>query len=167
MPESKSRKKIDIAAVAATIGTLYPSPYDTPCRARERRKLGDAAGLTQFGVNLLTLPPGAWSAQRHWHTGSDEFVYVIKGQVTLVTDDGEETLIAGDAAGFKAGDETGHCLQNRGDAPAQVLEIGTRTADDAAYYPGIDLVSPASGKPAFYTHVDGTPYEDIKRRGPA
>ncbi len=159
-------KKIAIAALSATIGTLYPPPYDTPCRARERRKLGDAAGLTQFGVNLLTLPPGAWSAQRHWHTASDEFIYVLEGEVTLVTDNGEETLAAGDAAGFKAGEETGHCLQNRTDTPAQVLEIGTRTSTDTARYPGLDLISPPEGKPAFYTHLDGTPYEDIKRRGP-
>lgn len=159
-------KKIDIAALPATVGTLYPTPYDAPCRARERRKLGDAAGLTQFGVNLLTLPPDAWSAQRHWHTDTDEFVYVLQGTVTLVTDDGEEILAAGDAAGFKAGDENGHCLQNHSGEVALVLEIGTRASQDAAYYPGLDLISPAEGKPAFYTHRDGTPYEDIKRRGP-
>ncbi len=100
-------KKIDIDAIAPTIGTLYPSPFDQPCRARRRQKLGDAAGLTQFGVNLLVLPPGAWSSQRHWHTATDEFVYVLAGEVTLVTDGGEEILRAGDAAGFKAGDPDG------------------------------------------------------------
>ena len=94
-------KRIDIAALAPVIGTLYPPPYDEPCRARARTKLGDAAGLTQFGVNLLHLPPGAWSSQRHWHTAGDEFVYVLSGEVTLVTDAGEEILHAGDAAGFR------------------------------------------------------------------
>jgi len=160
-------KKIHVGAVPSIVGTLYPTPFDGPCRARERKKLGDAAGLTQFGVNLLTLPPGAWSAQRHWHTGSDEFVYVLDGEVTLVTNDEREALIAGDAAGFAAGDENGHCFQNHTDKTALLLEIGTRVAGDTAYYPDIDLVSPGDGKPAIYTHRDGTPYTDIKRRGPA
>ena len=119
-------KRIDVAELAAVVGTLYPSPFDAPCRARQRRKLGDAAGLSQFGVNLLRLPPGAWSSQRHWHTGGDEFVYVLSGEVVLVTDGGEEILRAGDAAGFPAGDSNGHCLQNRSGSDVQVLEIGTR-----------------------------------------
>ena len=85
-------KRIDVATVAAVIGTLYPPPYDEPCRIRERRRLGDAAGLQQFGVNLLRLPPGAWSSQRHWHSHEDEFVYVLSGEVTLVTDAGAELL---------------------------------------------------------------------------
>src|SRR5215469_9382033 len=125
-----SSKRIDIAALAPLIGTLYPPPFDEPCRQRQRRKLGDAAGLTQFGINLLTLPPGAWSSQRHWHTGGDEFVYVVSGEVTLVTDGGAELLRAGDCAGFKAGDTNGHHLQNRSDKEVQVLEIGTRVAED-------------------------------------
>lgn len=159
-------KKIRVDAVPAIVGTLYPSPYDAPCRARERQKLGDAAGLTQYGVNLLTLAPGAWSAQRHYHTNQDEFVYVLEGTVTLVMDDGEEELGPGDAAGFKAGEANGHCLQNRSSARALVLEIGTRTDDDTCYYPGLDMIAPAGGKPAIYTHLDGTPYENIRRRGP-
>jgi hypothetical protein len=99
-------KRIDAALIVPVIGTDYPAPFDQRCRTRERRKLGDQANLTQFGVNLLRLIPGAWSSQRHWHTGSDEFVYVISGEVVLVSDDGEEMLRAGDAAGFKAGDAT-------------------------------------------------------------
>lgn len=159
-------KRIDVAAIAPVIGSLYPQPFDQPCRARERQKLGDAAGLTQFGVNLLRLPAGAWSSQRHWHMGSDEFIYVVAGEVTLVTDEGEEILRRGDAAGFKAGDTNGHCLRNLSHDEALVLEIGTRTADDSAHYPEVDLVAPAGGKPAVFTHRDGTPYTDIKRRGP-
>jgi uncharacterized cupin superfamily protein len=158
--------KIDIDAAPTLAGTLYPSPYDEPCRARVRKKLGDAAGLSQFGVNLLTLPPGAWSAQRHFHSQEDEFVYVLEGEVTLVTDQGSEQLKAGDAAGFRAGDPNGHCLKNLSGAPARVLEIGSRVTGDAAVYPDIDLLAPAGGKPAIYTHKDGTPYLDIKRRGP-
>jgi len=159
-------KRIDVAKLEGVVGTLYPSPFDLPCRARERTKLGDVAGLTQYGVNLLRLPPGAWSSQRHWHTAGDEFIYVLSGEVTLVTDEGDEVLHAGDAAGFKANDPNGHCLQNRSERDAQVLEVGTRLPDDAAYYSDIDMMAPAGGKPAIYTHRDGTPYTGIRRRGP-
>src|SRR5579863_10782910 len=119
-------KRIDVAALPSVVGTTYPPPYDAPCLTRERKRLGDVAGLTQYGVNLLRLPPGAWSSQRHWHTTEDEFVYVLSGEVTLVTDAGEEVLRAGDAAGFKANDGNGHCLQNRSGSDATVLEVGTR-----------------------------------------
>jgi uncharacterized cupin superfamily protein len=159
-------KRIDARALSAVVGTLYPPPFDQPCRARERTKLGDPAGLTQFGVNLLRLPPGAWSSQRHWHTGEDEFVYVIAGEVSLVTDAGEEVLRAGDAAGFPANDPNGHCLQNRSAHDAVVLEIGSRVAGSVGHYSDIDMMAPAGGKPAPYTRRDGTPYTDIKRRGP-
>src|SRR5260221_439665 len=130
-------KRIDVPALEPIVGTLYPSPFDEPCRARERKRLGDAGGLKQFGVNLLRLPPGTWSSQRHWHTGEDEFVYVLTGEVTLVTDSGDEVLRAGDAAGFKANDGDGHCLQNRSAHDAQVLEIGTRVPESMGYYSDI------------------------------
>jgi len=159
-------KRIDPASVVPFVGTLYPPPFDRPCRARERRKLGDAAGLTQFGVNLLTLPPGAWSAQRHWHSHEDEFIYVLEGEVVLVTDAGENVLRRGDAAGFKGGDPDGHCLQNRGNSAAVVLEVGSRTEQDRADYPGIDMITAPKGSGAVYLHRDGTPYTDIRRRGP-
>ena len=161
-------KRIDVAAIPPFAGMPYPAPFDEPCRNRERRKLGDAAGLTQFGVNLLRLPPGVWSSQRHYHTGSDEFVYVLSGEVTLVTDEGEEILRAGDAAGFKAGDTNGHCLQNRSQNDVLALEIGTRIGDDAAYYSDIDMMAevPKKGRPVVYTHRDGTPYPPNQRRGP-
>jgi uncharacterized cupin superfamily protein len=160
------KKRIDVAALSAVLGTLYPPPFDLPWRARERTKLGDAAGLSQFGVNLCRLPPGAWSSQRHWHSREDEFVYVLCGEVVLVTDGGEEILRAGDAAGFPAGDTNGHCLQNRSDRDAEILEVGTRVPGDAGYYSDIDMIAPAGGKPAVYTRRDGTPYQDIRRRGP-
>ena len=155
-------KRIDVASLAVLTGTTYPPPYDEPCLARMRTRLGDAAGLTQFGVNLLRLPPGAWSAQRHWHVGEDEFICVLSGEVTLVTDAGDEILHPGDFAGFKAGDKNGHCLQNRSNADATVLEVGTRAVGgDAAYYPECDMVARSGG----YTRRDGTPYPKQERRG--
>jgi uncharacterized cupin superfamily protein len=159
-------KRIDPNALTAVVGTLYPPPFDAPCRARQRTKLGDVAGLTQFGVNLLRLPSGAWSSQRHWHTGEDEFVYVVAGEVVLVSDGGEEVLREGDAAGFAANNADGHCLQNRSAREAVVLEIGSRVAGSIGHYSDIDMVAPAGGKPVAYTHRDGTPYTDIRRRGP-
>jgi uncharacterized cupin superfamily protein len=155
-------KRIDVAKLEAVTGTLYPAPFDEPCRARERKKLGDMAGLTQFGVNLLRLPPGAWSSQRHWHEREDEFVYVISGEVTLVTDDGEEVLRAGDTAGFKANEPNGHCLQNHSGHDVVVLEIGSRAAGETAHYSDIDMMAHAGS----YTHRDGTPYPKAARRGP-
>lgn len=157
-------KKIDVAKLMPVVGTLYPQPFDEPCLSRERSRLGDAAGLTQFGVNLLRLPPGAWSSQRHWEILSDEFVYVLAGEVTLMTDDGPELLHAGDAAGFKAGDPNGHCLQNHSGKDALVLEIGTRIAGDSAHYSDIDMIAQPEGAPAMYTRRDGTPYPASGRR---
>jgi uncharacterized cupin superfamily protein len=151
-------KKIDLAAVPERRGSAYPEPFDQPCRTRARRSLGDAVGLTQFGVNLLTLPPGAWSSQRHWHSLEDEFVYVLAGEVTLVTSAGEETLRAGDCAGFRAGDPDGHHLVNRSQAEARVLEVGTRADDDqdTTDYPDIDMIHAAGG--VGFVRRDGTPY---------
>jgi uncharacterized cupin superfamily protein len=150
-------KKIDLGSAPSTAGTLYPPPYDEPCLKRHRIRLGDAAGLTQFGVNLCRLPPGTWSSQRHWHQKEDELIYVVEGEVVLVTDAGEEVLRAGDSAGFKAGEPDGHCFQNRSGADAVILEVGTRApGGDTATYPDIDLLA----EPGYrgYKHRDGTPY---------
>ena len=150
-------KKIDLAAAPHAKGARYPMPYDEPCAPRERWRLGDAAGLTQFGVNLLRLPAGAWSSQRHWHSAEDELVYVLEGEVVLVTDDGEELLAAGDSAGFKAGEANGHHLQNRSGREAVMLEIGSRKRDEGSIdYPDIDLVFPEGGKG--FARRDGRPY---------
>jgi uncharacterized cupin superfamily protein len=156
-------KRIDMGKLQTVVGTLYPPPFDEPCRARERTRLGDVAGLTQFGVNLLRLPPGAWSSQRHWHTGEDEFVYIVSGEIVLLTDAGEEVLRAGDCAGFKANDRVGHCLQNRSGQDVVVLEIGSRVPTSVGHYSDIDMMAtPGVG----YTHRDGTPYPKAERRGP-
>src|SRR5689334_18720813 len=99
--------------VPMRVGSGYPAPLDKPCQQRGRRRLGDQFGLTQFGANQLELPPGAWSSQRHWHERQDEFVYVLEGEVTLVTNEGETVLKAGMFAGFRAGQANGHHLVNR------------------------------------------------------
>jgi uncharacterized cupin superfamily protein len=135
-------------------GTDYPAPHDVPCRQRRRRRLSDAFGLSQFGVNLLELPPGAWSSQRHWHERQDEFVYVLEGEVTLVTDEGETILIAGMVAGFRAGEANGHHLTNRSNALARVLEMGTRTAEETARYPDIGMMY---REDQGYSTLDGRP----------
>lgn len=148
-------KKIDLSAAPTRFGTGYPAPHDAPCRDRKRWQLGEVAGLTQFGVNLLRLAPGVWSSQRHWHTHEDEFVYVLEGEVVLITDAGEEVLRAGDSAGFKAGVKDGHHLVNRSDAEVVLLEVGSRDdANDCGEYPDIDMIFTPDG----FAHKDGTPY---------
>jgi uncharacterized cupin superfamily protein len=147
-------KRIDSKATPASVGSKYPAPYAVPCAGRVRNRLGDAAELTDFGVNLLRLPPGTWSSQRHWHTAEDEFVYVLEGEVVLVTDAGEETLRPGDCAGFKAGVEDGHHLQNRSQTDVVLLEVGSRKAEDAGDYPDIDMRFSPDG----YTRKDGSPF---------
>ena len=150
-------KRIDLPKVPTVAGSGYPAPFDRACAGRKRQRIGDAAGLSDFGVNLLRLPPGAWSSQRHWHSAEDEFVYVLEGEVVLVTDMGEETLRSGDCAGFKAGVQDGHHLQNRSAGEAVVLEVGSRkTQEDAGDYPDIDLRFLKND--AGFTRKDGTPY---------
>ncbi len=146
--------KLDLTKVPVRTGTRYPAPYDAPCRDRHRLQLGDGGGLTQFGVNLLTLKPGVWSSQRHWHRGEDEFVYILSGEVVLITDAGEELMKAGDCAAFPANDGNGHHLVNRSSADATLLEVGTRSGGDSGVYPDIDMLFGARG----FTRKDGTPY---------
>ena len=153
--------KIDIESAPTRFGAGYPPPYDEPCKARRRWKLGDAGGLSQFGVNLLRLPAGAWSSQRHWHTAEDEFVWVVEGEVVLVDNDGEQLLKAGDCAAFPAGVANGHHLQNRSGAEAVLLEMGSRRpAEDGCDYPDIDLM--LTDGAVEYSHKDGTPYVDTQ-----
>jgi uncharacterized cupin superfamily protein len=152
--------KIDVAQVPVRVGSKYPAPFDEPCRARKTQALGNAAGLTQFGVNLQRLEPGAWSSQRHWHSHEDEFVYVLQGEVWLVTDAGEQRLAAGDCAGFKAAVRDGHHLQNRSSQDAVLLVVGSRNDEDGGEYPDIDMVFEPRRYSAGnrYAHKDGTPY---------
>ncbi len=151
---------IDRSAVPEIVGTRYPAPYDVPCRERRVRRLGEAGGLTHFGVSEVVLPPGSWSSQRHWHTAEDEFVWVVEGEVVLVTDAGETVMRAGECAAFKAGVRDGHCVHNRTTMPARLLAAGNRSDDDHAEYPDLDLVTTPgrySGRGGF-RHRDGTPY---------
>jgi uncharacterized cupin superfamily protein len=119
--------------------------------------LGDAFGLSQFGVNLLELPPGSWSSQRHWHERQEELVYVLEGEVTLVTDEGETTLTAGMTAGFRAGTGNGHHLVNRSDRIARVIEVGTRTIEEVAHYSDIGMMFREDAGGAGYFTADGRP----------
>ncbi len=148
-------KRIDIEGAPISTGSRYPEPFAAQCSNKLRRRLAVAAGLEQIGINMLELEPGAWSSQRHWHTRADEFVYVLEGEVVLVTEAGEEILRAGDCAAFRPGDADGHHLQNRTVARARVLEIGSANLrDDEAHYPDVDLHATAAG----YFRKDGTPY---------
>ena len=152
--------KIDITKAPVRTGTGYPPPFDALVKARQWQKLGDLAGLTKFGVNLVTLPPGTWSSQRHWHQLEEEFVWVLEGEAVMVTDAGEETMRAGDCAGFRAGDRNGHHFQNRSAADVLFLVVGTREPGDSGEYPDIDLKFAENPKidASVYFHKDGRPY---------
>src|SRR5882762_11854017 len=153
--------KIDVNSVPERKGSGYPAPFQEKVGDRVKKPLGNAGGLSDFGVNLTRLPPGSWSSQRHWHTAEDEFVYVLSGEVTLVTDTGEETLRAGDCAAFPKNAPNGHHLINKGGATATYLEIGSRLEDDSCHYPDIDLY--IDGKIGEFAHKDGTLYPRTRK----
>ena len=148
--------KIDIASLPFDTRTGYPPPYDKIVAGRSRKRLGNAAGLDQFGVNLTTLKPGASSALRHWHELEDEFVFMLEGEVALIENEGETTLRPGDAAGFKAGVANGHHLVNRSDRDAVYLEIGSRRADERAHYSDVDLAVARIDGAFRYTRKNGS-----------
>lgn len=149
--------KIDIANLPLETGTIYPPPYDQLVVGRARKRLGNAAGLDQFGVNLTTLAPGAASALRHWHEREDEFIYVLEGEVVLIENEGETLLKAGDSAGFKANTPNGHHLVNRSDRPVIYLEVGTRSKHERAEYPDVDLVAVRDDDGMRVTRRNGEP----------
>ncbi|HEX5162265.1 MAG TPA: cupin domain-containing protein [Steroidobacteraceae bacterium] len=148
--------RIDVATVPARKGSGYPAPFDAPCASRTRKRLGDAGGLKDFGVNLMTLPPGGWSSQRHWHSHEDEFVFVLEGELVLVEDEGETPLRAGDCAAFPKNSGNGHHLVNRSAVTAVYLEVGSRQPADLTTCSDIDLNSANSD--GRFVHKDGTPY---------
>lgn len=131
--------KIDIDALPEDSGSIYPAEFHHIVRGRFRKRLGNAGGLSQFGVNLCRLEPGAASSLRHWHESEDELVYILEGELVLVEDEGETVLRPGEAAAFKAGSGNSHHLVNRGDSPALILEIGTRAPADTVHYADVDL----------------------------
>jgi uncharacterized cupin superfamily protein len=150
--------KIDIAKAQVRTGSAYPAQLKKPVEGREKTVLGDLAGLTQFGVNLTKLKPGAASSLRHWHEQEDEFIYVLEGELSLVEDGGETPLKPGDAAGWKAGVANGHMLVNKSSRDAIYLEIGSRVPRERAHYPDYDLLYTRDENGIRVTHRDGTPY---------
>jgi uncharacterized cupin superfamily protein len=150
--------KIDVAAVPERQGASYPPPFGAPCAERIRQRLGNAGGLTDFGVNLMRLPPGGWSSQRHWHSHEDEFVYVLEGELVLVEDGGETVFHAGDCAAFAKGIGDGHHLINRSGKLAVYLEVGSRHPDDLTTCSDIDLMS--ANADGLWRHKNGSPYPE-------
>jgi uncharacterized cupin superfamily protein len=150
---------LDPETVAPRTSSAYPTEeFRRVTAGRAKRGLGDALGLTTFGVNLTRLDPGAASALRHWHRRQDEFVYVLDGELTLITDEGEQVLGPGTCAGFPGGVPNGHHLVNRTDRAATYLEVGDRLPGDAADYPDVDLCVRATAAGWKYFHKDGRSY---------
>ena len=149
----------DPMRVPGRTSTIYPAPFNEGFEGRIKRALTQPLGLTQFGVNLTTLEPGAKSSLRHWHAKEDEFIYVLSGELVLVTMQGETQVLPGCAVGFPAGDENGHQLINRGTVAATYLEIGTRSPDEDATYPDVDLKAVKRGGVYRFFHKNGEPYE--------
>jgi uncharacterized cupin superfamily protein len=152
--------KIDIAAVPVQQIASYPAKFAAVIAGREKQRLGDAVGLTQFGVNITRIRPGSASALLHWHEQEDEFVYVLEGELVLREDGGECLLRPGDAAGFKAGSGIGHCLVNRGPGDAVYLEIGTRAASERVHYSDVDMIMERDSSGRRYRNRSGTSIED-------
>lgn len=153
---------IDPARAPVKTGSIYPEPYAGMMRGRSSLRLGEAGGLTQFGVNLVTLEPGALSSLRHWHRHEDEFVMVTEGECTLVQDAGETVMRAGDCAAFPAGDPDGHHFINRSDRVARFLVVGTRAPREVATYSDVDLRLEIEAGKARFTHKDGSDFRGVR-----
>ncbi len=151
--------KLDLDTIPQTNATGYPAPFDAAVAGRWYRRLAPAAGLTELGVSHVTLAPGAWSSQRHWHATEDEFVVMLEGTAVLVEDAAETMLHAGDVATFPKGVPNGHHLQNRSDAPCVFLAVGAGPRGDGDYS-DIDMRFGPRG----YFHKDGTPYDTVRLR---
>ena len=151
--------KVDIAKVPVRSGSFYPAEFQAEHKGRHKQALGDVVGLTQFGVNISRIEPGASTALRHWHEQEDEFIYMLEGELVLIENDGETVLKPGDAAGFKADSGNGHQLVNRTPRDAVYLEIGTRSMNERVDYADVDMLMIRDDKGARYTHKNGDPYE--------
>lgn len=158
MPEPKPIA-IKANSQIARLGSGYPDPFDKPCLERQKKPLGDAFGLSDYGINLVTLTAGTWSSQRHWHSAEDEFIYVLEGRPVLITDEGETELEPGMCAGFVAGDANGHHLVNRTDGDVVYLEVGSRRNEDDVDYSDIDMQVKRRGYGGVFTHKDGSPFD--------
>jgi uncharacterized cupin superfamily protein len=150
---------IDPAKVPVKTGSIYPEPYASMMAGRSSLRLGDAGGLTQFGVNLVMLEPGAMSSLRHWHRHEDEFVMVTEGECILVQDAGETVMRPGDCAAFPAGNADGHHFLNRSTSVAKFLVVGTRAPREVATYSDVDLMVEVGSGRAEFSYKDGTPYK--------
>lgn len=151
--------KLDLASVPGRTGSIYPSPYKEMMAGRRSLRLGEAGGLTQFGVNLVILSPGARSSLRHWHLHEDEFVMVTQGECTMYLDAGPTVMRAGDCAAFPAGREDGHCFVNHTEAEARFLVIGTKAPREVATYSDVDMkveMTPGEKGMAHFTYKDGS-----------
>jgi uncharacterized cupin superfamily protein len=150
--------KLDLTQIPVRTSSIYPAPYGAMMAGRSSQRLGDAGGLTQFGVNLVTLQPGAMSSLRHWHLAEDEFVMVTAGECVLVQDAGETVMRPGDCAAFPANTPDGHHFLNRSDTPASFLVVGSKAKREVATYSDVDLMVTLEGGIATFTRKDGTPY---------
>ena len=151
--------KIDLANVELIRRLVYPEPFYHETKGYTGQRVGNAAGLTQFGVNRAVLAPGGRTALRHWHEAEDEFVIVVSGEVVLRDYEGETLLRAGDCAGFRAGEANGHAFENQSDQPAVLFEIGSRSAEETVHYPDVDLRLERRYYKRSWVHKDGTPYD--------
>lgn len=146
--------KLDLDTIPQTNATGYPAPFDREVQGRWYRRLAPVSGLTRFGASHVTLKPGAWSSQRHWHEGEDELVIMLTGEAVLIDDAGETVMRAGDIAAFPAADGNGHHLINRSDTDCVFVAVGGGDRDAGGSYSDIDMIFTADG----YFHKDGTPY---------
>jgi uncharacterized cupin superfamily protein len=158
MHMSLRKPALDPMTLEPRTGSGYPEPYRSRCLPREKRPLGNALGLTTIGINQTVLPPGKESSMRHWHTHEEEFVYVLAGEVVLITDAGEQTLGPGMCAGFPLGTRDGHQLVNRGAVPAVYLEVSNRHPEDKAHYPDVDLMFNGVNAAVMFTRKDGSKF---------
>lgn len=148
--------KLDLDTVPVKTGSTYPDPYAAMVQGRSSLRLGEAAGLTQFGVNLVRLEPGAMSSLRHWHLAEDEFVMVLSGECVMVQDEGETPMRPGDCAGFPAGSTNGHHFLNRSDQLATFLVVGAKAPREVATYSDVDLRLELEGGRTRFTYQDGS-----------
>ena len=151
--------KVDLEAIEQINTTGYPPPFDQPVAGRWQRRVGDSAGLSELGARHVVLEPGAWSSQRHWHDGEDEFLVIVAGEAVLVEDEGRTLLRAGDSAAFPKGTGNGHHLINEGGADCVFVVVGGGT-NRGGGYSDIDMLFTADTR---YIHQDGTPYEAERR----
>jgi uncharacterized cupin superfamily protein len=151
--------KIDLESIEPNNATGYPPPFDREVQGRWKRRLGPVGGLTDFGVSQVTLKPGAWSSQRHWHDGEDEFLVMLAGEAVLVEDDGRTVLRVGDCASWPKGIANGHHLINESNEDCSFIVVGGGT-NTGGGYSDIDLIFNADGS---YAHKDGTPYDGAER----